>query len=99
MKIVNNLKTLQIKHKYRIGSERMTYEYERIYQKKYNHKRIARLMKKYGLQSVVRPKTRRYGISKTVYTRNKLDRNFSASSPYDKLATDISEFKKSGKKI
>lgn len=99
MEVVNNLKTLQIRHKYRMGSERMTYEYERIYHKKHNHKRIARLMKKYGLQSVVRPKNRRYGISKSVYTRNKLNRNFSASSPYDKLATDISEFKKSGKKV
>ena len=29
--IVNNLKALQIKHKYRMGSERMVYEYERIY--------------------------------------------------------------------
>ena len=99
MEIVTNLKTLQIKHKYRMGSERMTYEYERTYNKKYNHKRIARLMKKYGLQSVVRPKNRRYGISKSVFTRNKLGRNFSASSPYDKLATDISEFKRSGKKV
>ena len=27
--IVNNLKALQIKHKYRMGSERMVYEYER----------------------------------------------------------------------
>ena len=96
MEIVSNLKTLQV---YRMGSERMTYEYERIYHKKYNHKRIARLMRKYGLQSVVRPKNRRYGISKSVYTRNKLGRNFSASSPYDKLAADISEFKRSGKKV
>jgi len=82
-----------------MGCERMTYEYKRIYQKKYNHKRIARLMRKYGLQSVVRPKVRRYGISKNVYSKNKLNRNFEASSPYDKLATDISEFKKSGKKV
>lgn len=56
-------------------------------------------MRKYGLQSVERPKNRRYGISKSVYTRNKLGRNFSASFPYDKLATDISEFKRSGKKV
>ena len=82
-----------------MGSERMTYEYKRVFNKKYNHKRISRLMKKYGLQSVVRPKNRRYGVIKSVYTRNKLNRNFSASSPYDKLATDISEFKKSGKKV
>lgn len=97
--IVRNIQQLQIKHKYRMGSERMTYEYQRIYNKKYNHKRIARIMKKYGLQSVVRPKQRKYGISKSVYIRNKLNRNFDASSPYDKLATDISEFSKSGKKV
>lgn len=29
------------------------------------------------------------GISKTVFSRNKLNRNFEASSHYDKLATDI----------
>jgi len=45
-------------------SERMTYEYERIYHKKYNHKRIARLMNKYGIQSVVRPKIRKNRKSK-----------------------------------
>ena len=39
-----------------MGSERMTYEYKRVFNKKYNHKRISRLMKKYGLQSVVRHK-------------------------------------------
>lgn len=82
-----------------MGSERITHEYERIYNKKYNHKRIARLMRKYGLQSVVRPKNRKYGVSKATYIGNKLGRNFSASSPYDKLATDISEFKRSGKKV
>lgn len=97
--IVHNIQQLQIKHKYRMGSERMTHEYERIYNKKYNHKRIARIMRKYGLLSVVRPKQRKYGISKSVYIRNKLNRNFNASSPYDKLATDISEFSKSGRKV
>lgn len=80
-------------------SERMTYEYERIYHKKYNHKRIARLMNKYGIQSVVRPKIRKNIKSKNNYAKNKLNRNFEASTPYDKLATDISEFKKSGKKV
>ena len=63
-----------------MGSERMTHEYERIYHKKYNHKRIARLMKKYGLLSVVRPKIKRYGICKSVYARNKLNRNFQADT-------------------
>lgn len=81
-----------------MGSERMTHEYERIYHKKYNHKRIARLMNKYGIQSVVRAKIRKYVKSKNNYAKNKLNRNFEASTPYDKLATDISEFKKSGKK-
>lgn len=99
IQIVSNLKKLQIKHKYRMGSQRMTHEYERVYHKKYNHKRIARLMSKHGLNSVVRPKIRRYGISKNVYVQNKLNRNFEASSPYDKLATDISELKRSGKKV
>ncbi len=50
-------------------------------------------MRKHRLQSVIRPKNRRYSISKTVYTRNKLGRNFSASSPYDKLTTDIQNLK------
>lgn len=97
--IVHNIQQLQIKHKYRMGSDRMTREYERIYKKKYNHKRIARIMGKYGLLSVVRPKQRKYGISKSIYIKNKLNRNFNASSPYDKLATDISEFSKSGRKV
>ena len=54
-----------------------------------NHKRVCRLMKKLGIQSVIRKKRRYFGKSGGVVFPNLLARDFSCLTPGNKLATDI----------
>ncbi|MNK56210.1 Integrase core domain protein [compost metagenome] len=54
-----------------------------------NHKRVYRLMKKLGIQSVIRKKRRFFGKQASVVNPNRLDRQFQADTPLSKLATDI----------
>ena len=54
-----------------------------------NHKRVYRLMKKLGIQSVIRKKRRYYGKSGSIVFPDLLQRNFSSPIPRRKLVTDI----------
>lgn len=54
-----------------------------------NHKRVYRLMRKLGIQSIIRKKRRYFGKSGSIVFPNLLERNFTAQLPYKKLATDI----------
>lgn len=54
-----------------------------------NHKRVYRLMKKLGIQSVIRKKRRYYGTSGSVVFSNLLRRDFNSQAPRRKLVTDI----------
>lgn len=54
-----------------------------------NHKRVYRLMRKLGIQSVIRKKRRYFGKSGSTVFPNLLERNFKVQLPYKKLATDI----------
>ena len=54
-----------------------------------NHKRVYRLMRKLGIQSVIRKKRRYFGKSGSVVFPNLLGRDFKALFPGRKLATDI----------
>ena len=54
-----------------------------------NHKRVYRLMRKLGIQSVIRKKRRYFGKSGSTVYPNLLGRNFKAQRPNQKLATDI----------
>lgn len=54
-----------------------------------NHKRVYRLMRKLGIQSVIRKKRRYFGKSGSTVFPNLLERNFTVQLPYKKLATDI----------
>lgn len=97
--IISKIQIIQDKHKYRYGVERVTAALKRDFNINCNHKRVYRLMKKYGLLAKVRPKKRFYGTKENNPKSNILNRNFKTSSPFDKLATDISEVAKGGKKI
>ncbi|GAA0427780.1 IS3 family transposase [Lentibacillus halophilus] len=61
-----------------------------------NHKKVHRIMKKLGLTAVIRRKNhkKKYHQSPTgrVY-HNLLNRDFEARKPFEKLVTDITEFK------
>ena len=54
-----------------------------------NHKRVYRLMKKLGIQSVIRKKRRYYGKKGSVVFPDLLQRDFNISAPRLKLVTDI----------
>ena len=76
------------------GYRRMKLNINRIYHKKFNHKRIYRLMQIAGLQSVIRRKRKRYVPASAQYVaENRLNREFTASKPNEKWVTDVTEFK------
>ncbi|MNI14205.1 Integrase core domain protein [compost metagenome] len=54
-----------------------------------NHKKVYRLMKKLGIQSVIRKKRRFFGKQASVVNPNRLDRQFQVDTPLSKLVTDI----------
>jgi transposase InsO family protein len=61
---------------------------------KYNVKRIRRLMRRLGLQSVIRRKRNNYIPSTPQVTaENILNREFNAENPNEKWLTDVTEFK------
>ena len=65
-----------------------------------NHKTVLRLMKSLGLKSVIRVKKyKSYKGEHGKIAPNILERNFKASAPNQKWATDITEFNVSGKKL
>jgi len=65
-----------------------------------NHKKVLRIMKEIGLQSVVRMKKyRSYKGTVGKIAPNVLDRNFLAEKPNEKWVTDITEFKLFGEKM
>lgn len=65
-----------------------------------NHKKVQRIMKELGLQSLVRMKKyRSYKGTVGKIAPNILDRNFTAEKPNEKWVTDITEFKLFGEKL
>jgi putative transposase len=76
------------------GVRRMTQALNRELNSSYNVKRIRRLMRRMGLQSVIRRKRKNYIPSTPQVTaENVLNRNFSAEKPNQKWLTDVTEFK------
>ena len=76
------------------GYRRMKTNINRILKKKYNHKRIYRLMKSINMKSVIRRKKKIYIPSTPQITaENILNREFQADKPNQKWLTDVTEFK------
>ncbi|WP_447412757.1 IS3 family transposase [Clostridium perfringens] len=85
-----------------LGYRRMTEWINHFNRTNYSKKRIHRIMKKLGIHSVIRKKRKKYNPSKIgEIVENKLERNFYASAPNQKWATDVTEFRvpKTGKKL
>ena len=93
------IKSIYHRHKGRYGYRRITDEL----QNKgiiINHKTVLKLMKSLGLKSIIRIK--KYNSYKGEQGRiapNILERNFKATAPNQKWATDITEFNIAGKKL
>ncbi len=87
-------------NKGRYGYRRITLELKnRRY--KINHKTVARLMRVMGLKSIQKSKRRYSSYQGEVgkIADNLLKRNFKADKPYEKWATDITEFKVNNEKL
>lgn len=83
-----------------LGYRRMTLWINRLNQRKYNVKRIRRLMRFIGISAKIRRK--RKGFIKTtpqITAENVLNREFKAKAPNDKWVTDVTEFKVIGTTI
>ena len=99
-KVIKELiRSIYHKHKGRYGYRRITDELNNkgiII----NHKTVLRLMKLLELKSVIRlKKYKSYKGNQGRVAPNILERNFKASAPNQKWATDITEFNVSGKKL
>jgi len=82
-----------------LGYRRMTSWVNRFNHTAYGKKRVHRIMKKLGIQSVIRKKKKKYVSSPPETTaENKLCRDFYASAPNQKWSTDVTEFKIPGEK-
>lgn len=92
--LVEEIKALHEEVKGIYGYRRITMTLNRRLSKSFNEKRIYRLMKIVGIQSVIRKKKNRYKKSTPQHVaENVLDRNFQAESPNEKWVTDVTEFK------
>jgi putative transposase len=99
-KVVKELiKSIYHKHKGRYGYRRITDELQNqgiII----NHKTVLRLMKVLGLKSIIRVKKyKSYKGEQGKIVANVLKRNFEATTPNQKWATDVTEFNVAGNKL
>ena len=77
-----------------LGYRRMTGWINHFNHTSYNKKRIHRIMKKLGIHAVIRRKRQNHqSVTPVEITENILKREFNASVPNEKWATDVSEFK------
>ena len=98
-KVKELIKSIYSKHKGRYGYRRITSELK-LQGIIINHKTVLRLMKSLGLKSLIRiKKYKSYKGEQGRIAPNILSRNFKASVPNQKWATDITEFNVSGKKL
>lgn len=76
------------------GYRQLTLHMRRQTKKPINHKRVQRLMKIKGIQSVIRRKKKKYERSTPQQVaENLLNRKFQADAPNEKWVTDVTEFK------
>ncbi|MEI3607800.1 IS3 family transposase [Pseudogracilibacillus sp. SE30717A] len=93
-KILEEIKELHKKHDGILGYRRMTLYINRLFKNSYNKKRIRRIMKIAGIESVIRRKKNRYVKSTPQHVaENTLNRDFTAEKPNQKWVTDVTEFK------
>ncbi|MEI3607128.1 IS3 family transposase [Pseudogracilibacillus sp. SE30717A] len=72
----------------------MTLYINRLFKNSYNKKRIRRIMKIAGIESVIRRKKNRYVKSTPQHVaENTLNRDFTAEKPNQKWVTDVTKFK------
>jgi transposase InsO family protein len=92
--IINEIMVLHDETKGIFGYRRMTLNLNRRFKRNVNHKRIYRLMKISGIQSVIRKKKKRFKKTTPHHVaENILNREFKAEKPNEKWVTDVTELK------
>ena len=85
-----------------LGYRRMTSWINHFNHTSYSKNRVHRIMRKLGIHSIIRKKKKKYQSSRPETTaENKLKREFNATKPNEKWATDVTEFKvpETGRKL
>jgi transposase InsO family protein len=97
--IKEQIKKIYNHHKGRFGYRRITLELKKMCIE-INHKTVLKLMKLIGLKSLIRVKKyKSYKGEQGKIVPNILNREFKATQPNKKWATDVTEFNVSGKKL
>jgi putative transposase len=88
-------------HKGRYGYRRITAALCNSMAQPVNHKCVQRLMQKMGLRALIRTKkrSRHFTSLSDMHVPNVLQRNFYATAPNQKWATDVTEFNVNGQKL
>lgn len=98
-RVKNLISRIYHDHKGRYGYRRITLQLKR-YGMAINHKAVLRLMEEMKLRSLIRVKKyRSYRGDIGKIAPNILNRDFKADRPYQKWATDVTEFKVKGRKL
>lgn len=99
VKLAELIKEYDERFNHILGYRRMTTWINHFNHTNYSKNRVHRIMKKLGIHSVIRKKKKKYTYSKPDETaENILQRDFYATAPNQKWATDVTEFKVPGVK-
>jgi len=99
IKLAELIKEYDERFNHILGYRRMTSWINHFNHTKYSKNRVHRIMKKLGIHSVIRKKKKKYASTKPdEVAENILQRNFYATAPNQKWATDVTEFKIPGVK-
>lgn len=95
------IRTVYDEHKGRYGYRRITAALCSLMVEPVNHKCVQRLMQKMGLRALIRVKKRSRHVPgmSDEHVPNVLQRDFCASAPNQKWATDVTEFNVHGRKL
>ena len=97
IELANLIKEYDDQFNHILGYRRMTSWINHFNHTNYSKKRVHRIMKKLNIHTVIRKKKKKY-VSSTPQTvvENMLQRDFYATAPNQKWATDVTEFKVPG---
>ena len=99
IKLAELIKEYDERFNHILGYRRMASWINHFNQTNYSEKRVHRIMKMLGIHSVIRKKKKKYKSSTPEsIAENQLNRDFYATKPNEKWATDVTEFKVPGEK-
>lgn len=94
IKLAELIKEYSERFNHILGYRRMTSWINNFNHTNYGKNRVHRVMKKLGIHSIIRKKKKKYkSMTPEATAENKLSRDFYATAPNEKWATDVTEFK------